>query len=69
MNKKTQTSRATSNFNAYIQQRSEASSSEEKDIRMRKCRRKINAKITNEEVKRSNGDHKISIKEEECRIN
>ena len=58
MNKKTQTSQATGNtsnsyFNANIPQLSEARSSEEKDIVMRKCRRKSNVEIINEELKGS----------------
>ena len=56
MNKKTQTSRETSNtsnsnFNADIPHWSESSSSEEEEIGMRKCKRKSNLEIINEEVK------------------
>ena len=40
-----------SNFNANISQWIEASSSEDKDIGMHKCRRKINDENKNEEVK------------------
>ena len=53
LNKKTGTSRATSNtsnsnFNDNIPQCSEAISSEEEEIGMRKCRGKINVEIINE---------------------
>ena len=56
MNKTTRKSRATSNiynsnFNADTTQWSEASSSEEEDIGMRKGRRKSNVKNKNEDVK------------------
>ena len=56
MNKSTQTSRATSNtsnsdFNSNLLQWSKASSSDEEDIGMRKCRRKSKYEITNEESK------------------
>ena len=56
MTKPTQTSRAISNtyksnFNGNITQWSEARSSDEEDIGICKCRIKINAEITNEEVK------------------
>ena len=40
-----------SNFNAYITQWSETSSSEEEYIETRKCRKKIHVEIINEEVK------------------
>ena len=58
VNKTTQTSWATSktsnsNFNANIPQRSESNNSKEEDIGMRKCRRKMNVEIINEEVKGS----------------
>ena len=53
VNKTTRKSQATSNtsnsdFNVDISQWSEASSSEEEDIGMRKCRRKSYVEITNE---------------------
>ena len=56
MDKITRTSKATSNtynsnFNANIPQWSEEISSEDEDIGMRKCRRKSNDEIINEEVK------------------
>ena len=64
MNKKTQKSRATSNtsysnFITGIPQWSEASSSEEEEIGMRKCRIESNVYNTNEELKR-----KSSVEEE-----
>ena len=56
VNKTAQTSRAksstyNSNFNADTPRRSEASSSEEEDIGMRKGSRKSNVENTNEDVK------------------
>ena len=67
MNKTIQTSRATSNtsnsnFNANIPQWSEASSSEDEDIGIRKFRRNSNVEIINGEVK------KISSEAEEIKI-
>ena len=58
MNKTTRKSLETSNtsnsnFNANIPQWIESSISEEEDILILKCKRKINADITNEEVKGS----------------
>ena len=67
MNKKTRTSRAkintyNTNINIVIPQWSEARSSEEEYIGMRKCKRKSNVEIKNEEVKRKIG------KEEDMKI-
>ena len=45
-----------SNFDEGIPHWSEASSSEEEDIGMRKCIRKINVDIINEEVKGSSSE-------------
>ena len=61
MNKTTLTSQATgdtsnSNFGAKIPQWSEASSSEEGDVGMRKCKRKGNVEIKNGKVKGSSGE-------------
>ena len=66
MNKTTRTNRVTSktsnpNFNTDIPQWSEASSSEEENIGMRKCRRKSNVEIKNEEVKGSSTEVKEII--------
>ena len=61
MNKITRTSQATSNtsnsnFNDNIPQLSESISSEDEDIVMSKCRRKINVEIINVEVKVSSSE-------------
>ena len=70
MNKTTRTSQATSNtsnsnFNEDIPKWSQESSTEEKDIGIRKCRRKINVEIKNDEMK-GNGSEVEEIKILKC---
>ena len=73
MNKTTRASRATSNtsnsnFNANIPQWSEARSSEDEEIGMRKCMKKRNVEIINDEVKGISSEVE-DIKIRKCRRN